>query len=617
MRPRFALAIAALLATASAPVPRPAGDSAGTAPDAAEAATDADAAVVSLEPASIQATRRLPPFAPQLSSIQVIASPGGWHMPGQGRGWAGLTAARPATRQAARWAFATDQIVLGRAAEALGALDVMRQDEPDLSLVPSFQLALGATFTLLNRPSAAAAALAGDDLSGNPEACAWRMLALAEGNLPSEVLGQLRCALPALNARAARARAPFLLAAARAAADLAQPALTGELLRTLPANDSAANLLRGRAQLALGHAPQGSALLASVSESGNREQRLDADLSVIEDAAKHGTLSRTASDRLRQIRFVWRGGDIEARALRLAYQAARRNHDLRATLEAGATLFRYFNGGADRPALVAELQETLTAALAPENPLPLDQIAGLYWDYRDLSPAAAAGDLLVSQLADRLQAAGLYERAAELLDHQLRVRTRDIAQGPLSARVASLFILAAEPARALAAIRDTDANAYPDEMLWDRHRVEAVALDQLGRTNEAMATLQDVPDGNAISSEIYWKRRNWKALVATAVPAPVESGPMAEVTQARILRYAIALAMLGRESDLALLRSRYGEAFSKLPTAAAFEALTAGIGEVDPATVSAAMAAIPSASPAGGIADLIDAAPQVAGNTAG
>jgi hypothetical protein len=614
---RFAIAIAALLATASAPVPRPVADSAEITADAADAATDADAAVVPLAPTLIHATPPLPPFAPQLSSIPVIVSPGGWHMPGQGKGWDGLSAARPATRQAARWAFATDQIVLGRGAEALGALDVMRQDEPDLSLVPSFQLALGATFTLLNRPSAAVAALASDDLSDNPEACAWRMLALAEGNLPSEVLGQLRCALPALNARAASSRAPFLLAAARAAADLTRPALTGELLRTLPVTNLAANLLRGRAQLALGHARQGAELLVGVRKSGSREQRTDADLSLLEEAAKHGMLSRDASDRLRQIRFVWRGGDIEARALRLAYQVARRNHDLRATLEAGATLFRYFNGGADRSTLVAELQETLTAALAPENPLPLDQIAGLYWDYRDLSPAAAGGDLLVSQLADRLQAAGLYERAAELLDHQLRVRTRDIAQGPLSARVASLFILAAEPARALAAIRDTDANAYPDDMLWERHRVEAVALDQLGRTNEALATLQDVPDGNAISSEIYWKRRNWKALAATSIPAPVGSGPMTEVAQARILRYAIALAMLGRESDLALLRSRYGGAFSRLPTAPAFEALTAGLGEVDPATVSAAMAAIPSASPAGGIADLIDAAPQVGGNTGG
>ncbi len=614
-RARFVIAIAALLATASAPVPGPTVAANTTAPDDDDAAIDADAAVAPRGPATVRATPKLPPFAPSLSSMPVIASPAGWHMAGQGTGWAGLIAARPATRQAARWAYATDQILHGRAAEALGALDVMRQDEPDLALVPSYQLALGATLTLLNRPSAAAAALASDALSQNPEACAWRMLALSQANLPDQVLAQLRCAIPALNARPAATRAPFLLGVARAATDLGRPALVEELLKTLPTTKVAANLLRGRAELALGHTTQGNALLARAKAAGDREQAIDADLSMLEDAAKHGTLTRSASDRLRQIRFVWRGGDVEVRALRLAYQIARRNHDLRGTLEAGATQLRYFSGGADRSTLVAELQQTLMTALAPDNPMPLDQVAGLYWDYRDLSPAAAAGDFMVYQLADRLQSAGLYDRAAELLDHQLRVRTKDIAQGPLSARVASLFILAAKPTRALAAIRDTDANAYPDEMLWDRHRVEAVALDQLGRTDEALATLQDVPDGAAIRGEIYWKRHDWKALAATTVPPPAGSGPMTEVVQARILRYAIALAMLGREGDLALLRSRYGGAFAKLPTAGAFEALTATVGAIDPSMMSAAMAAIPSASPAGGIADLIDAAPRVASKT--
>jgi hypothetical protein len=333
----------------------------------------------------------------------------------------------------------------------------------------------------------------------------------------------------------------------------------------------------------------------------------------LEDAARRNALGTDAPAKLEHIRYIWRGGDIEARALWLSYQIARARHDLRGTLEAGATLFRYFNGGRDGAALITELRQTLASALEPGNPMPLDQIAGLYWDYRDLSPAAADGDLLVSKLADLLQGAGLYERAAELLEHQLLVRTQDIAQGPLSAHVATLFILAGQPARALAAIRNTDGNNYPDEMLWDRHRVEAVALDQLGRTDEALAALQDVPDGEAIREEIYWRRRNWDALVAAAPPAPVRSGKFADVVQARVLRYAIALAMLGREDGLARLHGQYSAAFAKLPTAAAFEALTATVGTLDPAAISAAMAAIPSASPAGEIGDLMEAAPGVSG----
>lgn len=608
------LAAVALLATASAPsvaptVAQPVAEPVG-ADDAGDATADADAAATDVAPEPVRAKTGLPRFAPQLANSPTIFGPNGWRVAGQVEGWAGLIAARPAMRQAARWAYATRQVSLGRGAEAIGALEVMRQDDPDLALVPSYQLALGATLTLLDRPAAAMAVLAGERLHSDPEACAWRMRALGQAGLGGPALAELRCALPALNARSVKDRTPFLLAAARSAIAVGQPGLVAQVLGAMPAADPAATVLRGRATLALGQRSQGQLQLAQARQVGNRAQRLDAELALIEDRAHHGTLPPADIARLRQIRFVWRGDEIEMRALQLSYAVALRTHDVRATLEAGATIFRYFNGGADRAALTAALQQTLTAALAPDHAMPLDRVAGLYWEYRDLSPAGAAGDLLVVQLADRLQSAGLYERGAELLDHQLRVRTRDVAQGPLSARVASLFILAGAPARALAAIRDTEGNVYPNDMLWARHRVEAVALDQLGRTNEALAVLQDVPDGEVIRGELNWRRHDWKALAAATPPAPGDA--LTDVAQARILRLAVALAMLGREGELARLRAQYGAAFATLPTAPAFAALTAAVGAVDPATVSAAMAAIPSSSPAGGIADLIDAAPQVA-----
>lgn len=618
---RSVLTLAATTALiAASPVPgtvpspvAPTSVAAAVDPALSESDADADSAIAPIVP--VRTPSAIVPFAPKFSDLPAVTAPSGWIVISHDQAWAGLIAATPAGRQEARWAYARSQIGNGRAAEALGVLEVMRQDEPDIVLVPSFQLALGATLTLLHRPAAAVAALSTDALANNAEACAWRMLALSEGNLPGQAAQQVQCALPALNARHRAARAPFLLAIARSAAMLGKPAATLQLLKALAASDPAANLLRGRAELALGQSAEGALLLGRAATSGDREQRLDSQLSLLEDAVARGTAQRDVQAKLRHIRFVWRGGDIERRALLLSYRVAREHHDLRGTLDAGATLFRYFDGGPGRGTLVTELQATITAALAPDNPMPLDQIAGLYWDYRDLSPAGAGGDLLVVQFADRLQAAGLYDRAAELLDHQLMVRTQDIAQGPLSARVASLFILAGKPARALEAIRATEANAYPDAMLWDRHRVEAVALDQLGRTNEALAVLQEVPDGLAIRGELYWKRRDWKSLAAVTEATLTGTEPMTEVVQAKVLRYAIALAMLGREDALARLHDRYAAAFRTLPTAAAFEALTAAIGAIDPATVSAAMSAIPSASPAGDIANLVDAAPAPSGPT--
>ena len=550
------------------------------------------------------------PFAPQFAGLDEINSPAGWKGPSHDAALEALMGGTPAKRQAARWDYARSNIARGRAAEALGALEVMQQDEIDIGLVPSFKLALGAALVQLHRPTAAIAALSSEALVTNPEACAWRMRALAQGGEDRLALRQVNCAIPALNQRHGKERAPFLLAVATSAARTGNPALVIELLRTMAEKDPAANLLRGRALIVLGKIAPGQLLLARVARTGDYGQRLDAELSHLEAKAGTGRIPADTMARLRRIRFVWRGGDIEQRALGLAYHVSKETRDMRGTLEAGATLFRYFGGGAYRATLLTDLQATLTAILSPQNPMPLDQVAGLYWDYRDLSPAAAVGDLLVSQFADRLQASGLYERAAELLEYQLLARTQDVAQGPLSAHVASLFILAGKPGRALDAIRETEGHAYPDDILWARHRVEAVALDKLGRANEALAVLQDVPDGDAIRSEFYWKRRDWKALAEATETSLGAAEPLTEVVQAKILRYAIALAMLGREAELARLHDRYVASFAKLPSAATFNTLTGSIGKIDPAMMSTAMAAIPSASPAGEIADLVDSPPM-------
>jgi hypothetical protein len=238
--------------------------------------------------------------------------------------------------------------------------------------------------------------------------------------------------------------------------------------------------------------------------------------------------------------------------------------------------------------------------------MPISEAAGLYWDYRDLAATGAAGDFLVSQLADRLQENGLYGRAADLLRHQLLNRTEDIAQGPLSTHVASLYILAGRPSQALAAIQNTDGNNYPDSMQWDRHRVEAVALYLLGRQSEAVAVLDDVPDGNVLRAEIAWKSQRWAAVVDETEKQMPFGKKLSAIDQAIILRHAVALAMLGREPALAQLRARYTPAFAGLPEATAFDLLTRDPKSLDAEAFATAMLAIPAASPAGKIGDLFD-----------
>nr|WP_088335111.1 hypothetical protein [Sphingomonas mucosissima] len=560
---------------------------------------------------------RLPGFAAALADQPMATGPAAWKVMPDAEAWANLANTARDGRQAARWAYARSLLGLSRGPEALGVLEVMRQDDPDLALVPAYQLAAGIALTLSGRNVEALQALSGQELSSNPEACLWRLRTLAKNDLAGDATRQFNCALPAINARSGEARAPFVLAAARAANMLGRPALALQWLQQLPDRHPSANLLRGKAYLALNEAQAARLRLARVEQSGSPVERMDAKLSTIEAAVASRTMPPAAAlQKLDAIRFSWRGGEIEERALRLTMQISEQSHDLRHSLEAGASLVRYFDLSGTNAALLPALRAQLASALAPDSGLPIDQAAGLYWDFRDLAPAGAEGDLMVARLANGLQAAGLYARAAELLGYQLSQRTKDVAQGPLSVRVASLHILAGRPDRALQALRTTDAVNYPQDMRWERKRVEAAALHLAGKSAEAMAVLQDVPDGSRIRTEILWRKQDWSQLVAAAEPLLPKAKNLTDVDQAVVLRHAIALAMLGREDALAQLRSRYLAAFASLPTRDSFDTLTRAAGSLDATSISKAMAALPNASPAGDIADLLDAKPAAGGQTA-
>ncbi|EJL24665.1 hypothetical protein [Novosphingobium sp. AP12] len=550
---------------------------------------------------------RLAGFAAELAQRPPLAGASAWTAMAEKDAWHRLSTAPSADRQGVRWDYARSLIAGERGAEALGVLDVMHLDDPDLGMVDAYRLARGAALTQLGRADEALAALDMPGLRTNPEACLWRMRALSQGQLAEQALQQLGCAASALG----RPRgAPFVLAAARAGVEGGAPDKALHWLSWLPDRDPAANLLRGRAQLALGRPDEARLRFARVAQSGTPEQRMDARLSEIEgQVAAKAIKPDVTRKQLDEIRYAWRGDAIEERALRLSYRLADEGGDLTGALAAGAAMVRYHDPARQAADFLPSLRAKLAAALDPARKLPLDRAAGLYWDYRDLAPVGAEGDLMASRLAGRLQQAGLYERAADLLSYQLMQRAGDLARGPLSARVASLYILAGRPERALKTLRETDDPGLPDAMLGERKRVEAAALTQVGRVDEALAVLQDMPDAGALQSEILWQRREWSRYAEVSAAALPRGGRLDPVAQAKVLRHAISQAMLGREDALAGLHARYGAAFRGLPSAPVFEMLTGSAGAVDPGKLAQAMAAIPSASPVGDFADLLESAP--------
>lgn len=548
-------------------------------------------------------TASVTPYADRLAEMPMIVGPAGWGEEAPAVAWRAIATASRREPQAARWRLARSLIASRRGPEASGVLETMRRDEPDLALAPLFRLAMGAAAAESGRTAEARQALAHPGLAANPEACAWRLWAASTAGDSAAALAEAACAHPAIQARAPAARRPFRIAGALAALGTGQPVSVARWLSGLPATDGAAALLRGRASLAQGQAGLGRRRLEQAARSGTAPERREAQFRLIEAAVTTG--GKTDPVALDRMLLGWRGDAIERRGLMLRYQLARQAGDRRMMLASGATLVRYHQLGAALPPLLEDLRGQLAAGLEPGSKVALVDAAGLYWDYRDVAPAGAEGDLMVARLAARLQEAGLYGRAADLLNHQMLARSQDIARGPLSVRVAGLYILAGRPADALTALRRTDGPRYTDAMIADRRRVEAVALDKLGRTGEALAVLDDVPDGVAVRAAIAWRRRDWPTIAAASAALP--NGPLGNAGAAAVLRHAVALAMLAREADLVQLRARYRAAFAGSPSAPLFDLLTGPPSALAPDRLAAAMLAVPTTSPVGPLGELIEA----------
>ncbi len=540
--------------------------------------------------APLAVSPRVAPFAAILAEQPLPAPNGVWQATSEAAAWAAIARTTPETRQAARWTLAQTLIAGDRMAEAAGVLDTMVADDPALALTAAWQLAHGVVLAGMDRPRLALAALDSPLLDSYPEACAWRVRAAAALGETATAVRAMRCAMPAVSARGRKAQRGFLLAFADVALASAHPADVRTMLTALGEQDPAANLLRARAALALRDRPGGRLLFERVALGGTPAERAEAMLALTEDRVATRELTDAAALKALDTVAFWRGDSVERRALELRWRLADARHDPRAALAAGATLFRYFDLGDRTAPTLLRLQDHLRALVASADGAGVGPAAGLFWDYRDLLPGGGEGETIAARLADRLAAAGLYARGADLLRFLLERRAADAATGPLSIRVAELDLLAGAPERAVRTLRAGQAIVFPADIQARRRAIEAAALYRLGKPDEALALLDETPGGDALRGEILWQKHDWARFAADNARDLPPSSALDAAGQARVLRQAVALSRTGDRAALGALRKRYAGGFATLDTRDAFDFLTAPAATLDPTKADRAFA---------------------------
>jgi predicted negative regulator of RcsB-dependent stress response len=364
-------------------------------------------------------------------------------------------------------------------------------------------------------------------------------------------------------------------------------------------------LMRGRIMARQGDVPGALATWKPLEQGGPSPTRAEATLARIELLLENGKIDKgEAIDALDRLRFAWRGDRTELRTLVMLARMHGENANHRAGLQVLREAAQQFPEAREAREITSEM-DLLFAKLFLEGEaekLPPVQAIALFDEFRDRVPTGARGDMMVRRLADRLVRVDLIDRAASLLDHQLRHRAGPEDRAEVGARLAMVWLLGGKVDQALEALAATRDGAMPDDLRRERARIEARALASQGRIPDALSRIggDASEEGEELRLEIQRQARDWNAVAATlerragAPPAPGEA--IADAAARAVLHQATALVLAGDAAGMARLRERFGAAMERSELAGLFRVVSAEAG-VRPGDIASIVQRVNAAAP--------------------
>ncbi|CAO3421414.1 tetratricopeptide repeat protein [Azospirillum endophyticum] len=494
--------------------------------------------------------------------------------------------------------------------ETLGLLDVLQQNQPDLEGWPEFRALRGGARVLTGDLDGAEADLSVPALAGNPEANLWRAAIAADRRDWPKAMAGFKASGSILNSYPDPMLGKLGLRAAEAALETRDTATAKRLFDRVIEHGSPdqeenpqTQYLRGLLYAQTGEIDQAREQLTAAYNSYDRLYRAKAGLALTNLELSEGKMSPTAAaEQLAGLTFTWRGDDLEM-------QIRSRMGEV---LIAGGEYAKGFNTMKETAALVADTPraEAITKEMSRifadlfkdgAQRLPTLDAMQLYDQFRELTPVGEAGDEIIRQLAERLISIDLLNRAADLLQHQVEYRLSGLDKARVGTRLASVRLLDNKPEEALKALELSNVAGLPADLAAERRLMQAKALAELNRGDEAMQLLaqDDSANANLLRVDIAWKGQKWDAAalalnkVIGAPPAPGK--PLDPNMSQLVLNRAVALALAGDGNGLNLLKKDFEGPMKGGPNEDAFRILTRpeqAMGLIDVGTIRSRVAEV-------------------------
>ncbi|KAA0582533.1 tetratricopeptide repeat protein [Azospirillum sp. Sh1] len=494
--------------------------------------------------------------------------------------------------------------------ETLGMLDVLQQNQPDLEGWPEFRALRGAARVLTGDLDGAEADLSIPSLAGNPEANLWRAAIAADRRDWPKAMAGFKASGPILNSYPEPMIGKLGLRAAEAALETRDTGTAKRLFDRViehsgpdQEENPQTQYLRGLLFAQTGEIDQAREQLTAAYNSYDRLYRAKAGLALTNLELSEGKMSPTAAaEQLAGLTFTWRGDDLEM-------QIRSRMGEV---LIAGGEYAKGFNTMKETAALVADTPraEAITKEMSRifadlfkdgAQRLPTLDALQLYDQFRELTPVGEAGDEIIRQLAERLISIDLLNRAADLLQHQVEYRLSGLDKARVGTRLASVRLLDNKPEEALKALELSNVAGLPADLTAERRLMQAKALAELNRGDEAMQLLaqDDSTNANLLRVDIAWKGQKWDAaalaLNKVIGPPPATGKPLDPNMSQLVLNRAVALALAGDGNGLNLLKKDFEGSMKGGPNEDAFRILTRpeqAMGLIDVGTIRSRVAEV-------------------------
>ena len=522
----------------------------------------------------------------------------------------GVVNAPESERPRAQLDLARFYLANGFGQEAIGMMEVLQEGQPDLEGWPEFRALRGAARFLAGNLDAAAEDFAHPNLANNGEAALWRAAIAADRTDWPAAQAGFKTAAPILNSYPDPILTKLATRAAEAALRTGDAPFAKRLLDRIAERGGTDAEERPDVQYLRGlyyaqtNEPDRALEQLNASYNGlDRYYRAKAGLALVNLQLAEGRMSPpAAAERLAGLTFTWRGDELEM-------QVRQRMGEV---LIAAGQYADGFNAMKETAALVADTPraEEITREMSRifadlykdgAQKLPTIDALQLYDQFRELTPVGEAGDEVIRQLAERLISVDLLSRAADLLQHQVEYRLSGEEKARVGTRLASVRLLDNRPEDALRALELSNVPNLPAELVGERRLMQAKALAELGRGDEALLLLSedDGKPANSLRVDIAWRAQKWEAaafaLNKLIGPPPPPNQPINPATSQLVLNRAVALALAGDGTNLNLLRKEFGAAMVNGPDADAFRVLTRpeqALGLIDVGTVRSRVAEV-------------------------